>query len=130
MQNTIRLRSRIAMATRTYLDTMHGNHDRHYVKVFPIFSQVLWILKHPHCLKEHQKYNKIKVLVICLSLYCHVQGAREFIVPTRTPGQFYSLTQSPQQVMILALCCHLSVYLNCYNKIYTEFQGPDNLLIL
>lgn len=25
------------------------------------------------------------------------QGAQEFIVPTRFPGQFYSLVQSPQQ---------------------------------
>lgn len=27
----------------------------------------------------------------------HSQGAQEFIVPTRFPGQFYSLVQSPQQ---------------------------------
>ena len=26
MQNTMRLRSKVAMATRTYLDTTHGNH--------------------------------------------------------------------------------------------------------
>ena len=26
MQNTLRLRSKIAMATRTYLDTIHGDH--------------------------------------------------------------------------------------------------------
>lgn len=30
-----------------------------------------------------------------ISLY--IQGAQEFIVPTRHPGQFYSLVQSPQQ---------------------------------
>jgi aspartyl-tRNA synthetase len=28
------------------------------------------------------------------------EGAREFIVPTRTKGLFYALTQSPQQVNI------------------------------
>lgn len=27
------------------------------------------------------------------------EGAREFIVPTRAPGKFYALTQSPQQVV-------------------------------
>ena len=26
------------------------------------------------------------------------EGAREFLVPTRKPGRFYSLVQSPQQV--------------------------------
>ena len=26
MQNTLRLRSKIGMATRTYLDTIHGDH--------------------------------------------------------------------------------------------------------
>lgn len=29
---------------------------------------------------------------------CVIQGAREFIVPSRKPGKFYSLVQSPQQV--------------------------------
>lgn len=28
--------------------------------------------------------------------YCF-QGAQEFVVPTRVPGKFYSLVQSPQQ---------------------------------
>ena len=37
-------------------------------------------------------------LLLYSSIY--VQGAREFIVPTRTLGQFYSLTQSPQQVIL------------------------------
>ena len=31
-----------------------------------------------------------------MSLY--EQGAKEFLVPTRDKGKFYSLTQSPQQV--------------------------------
>lgn len=34
--------------------------------------------------------------VVCVS-YFAPQGAQEFIVPTQTPGEFYSLVQSPQQ---------------------------------
>lgn len=37
-------------------------------------------------------------VVICFVNECIFQGAREFVVPTHSPNQFYTLPQSPQQV--------------------------------
>lgn len=35
--------------------------------------------------------------VLMLDVIVFLKGAQEFVVPTRFPGQFYSLVQSPQQ---------------------------------
>ncbi|XP_065916415.1 aspartate--tRNA ligase, mitochondrial-like isoform X2 [Dysidea avara] len=62
-QDIIRLRSKVAMAARNYLETLHGFVD---IETPTLFKRT-------------------------------PEGAREFIVPTRSPGKFYALAQSPQQ---------------------------------
>ena len=44
----------------------------------------------------------LKWSAISMSWPC-VQGAREFVVPTHMVGRYYTLPQSPQQVLLLAV---------------------------
>jgi len=51
--------------------------------------------------------------------YHAVQGAREFVVPTHMPGKYYTLPQSPQQVIVFFVllfcavqCCGIDPEIN------------------
>lgn len=53
------------------------------------------------------------------------QGAQEFIVPTRFPGQFYSLVQSPQQFKQTLMAGAIDKYFQIARCYRDEGSRPD-----
>ena len=109
MQRNLRLRSEIVMKMREYL-VGHGFVD---IETPTLFRRTPGVSS-----AESFKHFKDD---ICLFL----QGAQEFIVPTRAPGKFYSLVQSPQQFKQLLMIGGFDRYFQiarCYRDEGTKPQ--------
>lgn len=55
----------------------------------------------------------------------YLQGAQEFIVPTRFPGEFYSLVQSPQQFKQMLMAGAIDRYFQIARCYRDEGSRPD-----
>lgn len=116
MQKNLRLRSDIAMKMREYL-VSQGFVD---IETPTLFRRTPGV---------RQLY--LTMLIVDKSYIFHLyfgfflQGAQEFIVPTRTAGKFYSLVQSPQQFKQLLMIGGFDRYFQiarCYRDEATKPQ--------
>ena len=109
MQRNLRLRSEIVMKMREYL-VGHGFVD---IETPTLFRRTPGV----------SLLNHLNISNITFCLY--LQGAQEFIVPTRAPGKFYSLVQSPQQFKQLLMIGGFDRYFQiarCYRDEGTKPQ--------
>ncbi|MEQ2210005.1 aspartyl-tRNA synthetase 2, mitochondrial [Xenoophorus captivus] len=96
MQNNLRLRSQLVMKMREYLCNVHGmDNDVHFF-LFSIPFQT-----------------------------SPDSGAKEFVVPSREPGLFYSLPQSPQQFKQLLMVAGVDRYFQVARCYRDEGSKPD-----
>lgn len=64
--------------------------------------------------------------LICLIIFpFDFQGAQEFVVPTRKPGHFYSLVQSPQQFKQMLMSGAIDRYFQIARCYRDEATRPD-----
>lgn len=115
IQKSLRLRSELVMKMREYLVRHHNFVD---IETPTLFRRTPGV-------RRLVIFMEISFLIFHVLQLLLFQGAQEFVVPTRAPGKFYSLVQSPQQFKQLLMVGGFDRYFQiarCYRDEATKPQ--------
>ncbi|XP_070602865.1 aspartate--tRNA ligase, mitochondrial isoform X1 [Erythrolamprus reginae] len=94
-----------------------------YCKTLPF--EIKDCIKKTEALRMQYRYLDLRSIQMQYNLRLRSQGAKEFVVPSREAGKFYSLPQSPQQFKQLLMVGGLDRYFQVARCYRDEGSKPD-----